>query len=141
MRKEWIMIGVIVVLAMITTAMSGKPQCSMCSKPINPRTVGRIELADGKKYRICCPHCGIMMAMRLEKSGQSVAGVFVKDFNSGTEVPAKTAQYVLGSKLVICCVPSIISFADIQNAQRFQQEYGGKLLDYMGVQSAIKKHK
>jgi nitrous oxide reductase accessory protein NosL len=43
--------------------------------------------------------------------------------------------------LVICCVPSIISFTDTQNAQRFQQEYGGKLLNYVEIQTAIKKHK
>jgi nitrous oxide reductase accessory protein NosL len=141
MRKEWLVIGVIVVTAIITTAMSGKPQCSMCSKSIPPRTASRIILADNKNYRICCPHCGIMMAMRLKKDGREISEVLVKDFNSGTEIAAKSAQYVLGSKVVICCVPSIISFTDTQNAQRFQQEYGGKLLDYAGIQTAIKKHK
>ena len=140
MKKTWLNIGALIVLATLTLALSGKPRCSMCSKTINPRTNGRVELVD-KVNPTCCVHCTLMLAMRLNKIGQKVTGAYVRDFDSGAEVLDRLAYYVLNSKIVPCCVPSIISFADKTDAQQFQRDHGGEVLDYNGIMAGMKKHK
>jgi len=97
--------------------------CFMCRRQVPDRTRFLFSNPTGEIKTACCPHCGIS---RL--SGQSAANVFATDFLYGTMINAASATYVLGSSVRLCCAPSVLSFENPQDAQRFQTGFGGEIL-------------
>ena len=49
------------------------------------------------------------------------------DYLHGHIISANQAIYILGSDLVICCVPSVLSFGSRQDAEKFQRGFNGIL--------------
>lgn len=99
--------------------------CDMCGKPVSERTLFLVSLENGEQKRACCSHCGLMIQSRESKAWQSMA----VDFLHGHMVSANQAYYLMGSEVSICCVPSILSFGSLQDAEKFQKGFGGKLVD------------
>jgi transcription elongation factor Elf1 len=99
--------------------------CAMCNKPSSGRTVFIVQFENGDKKRACCAHCGLMIQSVSKKVKQSLTA----DYLHGHIVNANQATYLVGSELKICCVPSILCFASLHEAEKFQKGFGGKLLN------------
>lgn len=99
--------------------------CLACYGPLNSRTQVVLHLADGSQRRACCPHCGLMA---LNQGTLAVASVLVTDFLYGRMVNGRTASYLAVPAITVCCTPTLLTFEDVQNAQRFQAGFGGQLL-------------
>lgn len=96
-------------------------QCAMCNKPISERTVFIVRLESGEQKRTCCAHCGLMM----QNQSRNILQSLTADYLHGHMVSADQAIYILGSDLVVCCVPSVLTFGSRLDADKFQKGFGG----------------
>ncbi len=106
---------------MDNSSTSKKEQCAMCNKSISERTVFIVRLENGEQKHTCCAHCGLMLQTQTKKISQSLTA----DYLHGHMISATQAIYICGSDLNICCVPSVLSFGSKQDAEKFQNGFGG----------------
>jgi hypothetical protein len=106
----------------IETPVRQDNKCSFCGGEINPRTMFIFQMQDGSQRSACCPHCGMMA---LGQSG--VTAALASDFLYGRMVNARQASFLLESSVSLCCEPSVLCFASEDEAQHFQQGFGGKI--------------
>ncbi|HNB51172.1 MAG TPA: DeoR family transcriptional regulator [Anaerolineales bacterium] len=99
--------------------------CAMCRKPVSARTAYFLILADGEQKQACCPHCGLMMQMQMQK--EHVWQPMATDFLHGHILSANQAFFVIGSELTICCAPSVLTFGVEREAEKFVVGFGGKV--------------
>jgi DNA-binding Lrp family transcriptional regulator len=100
--------------------------CVMCGAGVNPRTALSIQLNDGRQAAACCPHCGLLYISRQP----GVRSALVTDFLYGKMHNVRQAVYVLESQVQICCRPSLLCFANSDDASRFQAGFGGQVLSF-----------
>ncbi len=98
-------------------------QCSMCNKTISARTVFIVHLESGEQKRACCAHCGLMIQIRATDVSQALTA----DYLHGHIISASQAHYLLGSQVVICCMPSVLSFGSRLDAEKFQKGFEGTI--------------
>jgi DNA-binding IscR family transcriptional regulator len=99
--------------------------CLACYGALNPRSQVVLHMADGSQRRACCPHCGLMA---LSQGALAVASFLVTDFLYGRMVNGRTASYIAAPAITVCCTPTLLAFEDVEDAQRFQTGFGGRLL-------------
>jgi DeoR family transcriptional regulator, copper-sensing transcriptional repressor len=99
--------------------------CALCGKPVLARTAFIIHGANGEQLRACCSHCGLLLLPEQQ------AGVLAltADFLYGQMVGVQQAAYLVESAVIFCCAPSVLSFASQGDARRFQQGFGGQVMD------------
>jgi hypothetical protein len=97
-------------------------QCFYCGGTLNDRTVFLVQISDGSQRNSCCPHCGLLA---LDQPG--VVSALAGDFLYGRMVNVRQAAYVLGSRVNLCCDPSVLCFATPEDALSFQQGFGGRV--------------
>lgn len=100
-------------------------KCEMCGVPAT-RMPFIMKEADGQTHTACCPHCGLMMLNHLP----ALSTILTTDFLYGRTVSAKSAVYVVGSDVQMCCAPSVLSFTCVGDAEKFITGFGGKLMSY-----------
>lgn len=100
--------------------------CLHCRRPVNPRLVFHIHLADGARRSACCAHCGLLALGVLDSSRQAIT----TDFLHGSLLNAAQAWYVLESSVSPCCRPSALAFASQADAERFAAAFGGQVHDF-----------
>jgi hypothetical protein len=98
-----------------------------CEKVCNGSTRCILEYQDGKKEYYCCPSCGFPNRMQKLSHGEKIHRVMVVDFETGKTINAVSAYYLIGSKLKLCCSPSVLAFRTKLQTKRFQQVYGGTI--------------
>jgi len=109
--------------------------CIQCGREINSRTVFIFEQKDGTRNTACCAHCGLMaLSHRTD-----INTVMTTDFFYGTTLNARLAWYVLDSEVNLCCRPSVLSFSNNKDADRFVSGFGGTVMDFVTVHKAIDK--
>lgn len=108
--------------------------CALCGKPVWPRTTFIIRRADGEQLRACCPHCGLLLL----HGQQDGSLAFTTDFLYGHVVGAQQTAYLVASAVTLCCAPSVLSFASREDAQRFQQGFGGQITDLEQAQQQLR---
>jgi DeoR family transcriptional regulator, copper-sensing transcriptional repressor len=96
--------------------------CATCHAPISNRMQFLYTTTTGANQVYCCPHCGFARLGRLS----NVIGVYATDFLYGTMIDANNATYVIGSRVSLCCEPTVLSFKDSQQAEAFCRGFGGK---------------
>lgn len=101
-------------------------RCHLCGTLVSQRTAMNLHQTDGQVLSACCPHCGLLLV----ESVTTPALVLARDFLYGRMVNAQQATFVLESEVVLCCAPSVLCFAAREDAGRFQQGFGGLVLDY-----------
>jgi len=105
----------------------------------------------------CCPRCGIHYD--LNHPG-IVHAAFAKDFYTGAEIPAEKAYYVEGGNEVYCahvkplerkelessaqlaydrCLPTLVAFKTRPEAETYQKEHGGRVLNYAQAVQSVKE--
>jgi DeoR/GlpR family transcriptional regulator of sugar metabolism len=110
-------------------------KCEMCGVAAS-RMPFIIRRTDGQTHTACCAHCGLMMLM----STEGVASVLTTDFLYGRTVSARSAAYVVGSGVHLCCAPSVLSFASADDAERFARGFGGTVMAYDEALAALRHH-
>ena len=107
--------------------------CHMCEMPVTPRLQFVVTTEDAQTIRACCPHCGLLMLNM--KTDVTVA--LLKDFIYGKIINVHQAYFVLGSRVSICCEPSVLAFASETDAKDFQQGFGGEVLDFTSTRHKL----
>ena len=98
--------------------------CTVCLRPPAPNLLYTLTLTSGEQRLACCPHCGISAQLVLR---DQVAAAMCVDYLSGRPHPAAEACFLLGSAAAPCCQPSLLTFAELEIARRFQTGFGGTL--------------
>ena len=143
-------LGFLLAYAGWSTRPSSSPlTCQACDRPLHAgsRTVG---LVDGKREVFCCPACALTAH---RQNGKPVKLVSLTDYKTDTEITPGNAYIVEGSDLNLCvhqhmlmdnqkqplplefdrCSPSMIAFANRQEAERFLAQHGGTLLPFQDL--------
>lgn len=97
-------------------------RCGICGKPAGGRHVFVVHRDAGPPALACCAHCGLLM---LEGRARTA---MASDFLFGHSISARTAYYVAGPDLVVCCAPAVLPFGRRRDAERFCQGFGGRVL-------------
>ncbi|MBI4445568.1 MAG: hypothetical protein HY645_06610 [Acidobacteria bacterium] len=143
--------GWIVALALFTLQCTPWPSaCEICSRPLHERTYFQIAEKDGTVRDVCCPRCG----QRYIQQNPGIArSMKVTDFYHGDLFPAQEAFYVEASSIRLCCpdlitrdfmggtrtvtwdrcLPSLVAFRRLTDAEKFQQEKGGNIRRFAQV--------
>ncbi len=109
--------------------------CIQCGREISPRTAFIFEQKDGTRNSACCAHCGLMaLSHRTD-----INTAMTTDFFYGTILNARQTWYVLDSEVSLCCRPSVLSFSNKKDADRFVSGFGGSVMDFVTVHKAIDK--
>jgi DeoR family transcriptional regulator, copper-sensing transcriptional repressor len=106
--------------------------CRMCGILIQARTGLIIHLTSGDNFPACCPHCGLMLM-----AGQAIKSALAPDVIYQRMINVLQAYYVLGSRVTLCCAPSLLCFADQADALSFQAGFGGEVLNYVQAQQSL----
>ncbi|MBT3321091.1 MAG: DeoR family transcriptional regulator [Anaerolineae bacterium] len=109
----------------VARAANFKSMCSMCRQSVRGQLVFSLQFNDEKEKEACCPHCGLMML-----NMQNPILMLATDFLSGNKINALQAAYLVQPDLKTCCSPSVLSFSAREDAQRFQQGFGGALMSF-----------
>ncbi len=97
-------------------------QCFYCGSALNERTTFLVQLVDGNQRSACCAHCGLLV---MDEPG--VLSALAGDFLFGRMVNVRQAFFVLGSRVNLCCAPSVLCFASEEDARSFQRGFGGQV--------------
>ncbi len=97
--------------------------CATCHAPISNRMQFLYTTASGANQVYCCPHCGLA---QLERFANAV-GVYATDFIYGTMIDAYKATFVIGSRVSLCCEPTVLSFKTHEEAEAFCRGFGGNV--------------
>jgi Fe2+ or Zn2+ uptake regulation protein len=127
-------------LGTMPPAPQKRDACSICHRPVGPHLLYSLTQMGGDQRHFCCPHCGV--AAQLATTDQMVMAM-ATDFLSGQPHPAQQSWFVLGSDVVPCCRPSMLTFEDQSMAKRFQIGFGGRIgrlndaLDYLREEMSL----
>ncbi|BDY12427.1 nitrous oxide reductase accessory protein NosL [Hydrogenimonas cancrithermarum] len=118
----------------------GKPQliqsgpqkmwCPVCGMNLKMfyKTSHAAVLKDGTKKQYCSIRC---LAADWPNIKENVEKILVVDAKTGELIDAKRARYVVGSKIKgTMSMTSKIAFAKLEDAEKFQKKYGGKIVDF-----------
>jgi len=100
-----------------------------------PQWQTQIVFADGRMAPFDGCKCMFGFLFQMDKFDQEhtpadIAGIWVREFNSGEWIEAKNAHYVVGSDEMGPMGKELIPFADAATAESFQQERGGQIALY-----------
>ncbi|GIV66440.1 MAG: hypothetical protein KatS3mg047_0833 [Bellilinea sp.] len=116
---------------------SQKESCGYCGKACSPRTRLTLFSDSGETILACCVHCG----MGLIQKGNDLKGGLGVDFLYETVVDLPGGYYLFQPQIKICCSPGVLVFADRQDAERMQQGFGGKLLNFEELLKSFGVHR
>lgn len=122
----------------------GENVCQFSWREIDPSMATVAEI-DGKRQRLCCPACALATA---QQRGTPIRIVRLSDFNTKQPLDPKTAFLVQGSDInpdmhsqplvdaekqphpvhYDRCTPGILAFQTREQAETFQREHGGEIL-------------
>ncbi len=103
-----------------------KQTCAMCTGRVLQRSEFIIMRQDKSQKSACCPHCGILLLANKAEEETALA----RDYLYGQMVNVFQAYYVIASDVRLCCVPTILCFANMSDAQKFSQGFGGQVLNF-----------
>jgi len=130
--------------------------CNICNRPIHPGMSFLVQ-TDGHTERACCPRCGMHYAANHSGKAQKL---WATDLNSGKMIPAETAHYDEGGNIDYCavhgeavqrqpqgvsvrdydrCLPTLVAFQTRAEAESYQREHGGRVLNYAEAVESVKK--
>ena len=129
--------------------------CRVCNRTLHAGVTYRLDLATGKEDA-CCPRCG--MHYQIEHPG-AIKKAWATDLDSGEFIPAESAYYVEGGDIAHCavqsgalqrepqgvsvrefdrCLPTLVAFRTKQEAEGYQRQHGGQVLNYQQAMNEVK---
>lgn len=117
-----------------TQSIHGIPvnACVVCGGGTSERSSFLVTRADGVLQSACCPHCGLLM-----NGMETAPTVLAREYLYGRMVNARRARYVIVSSVTLCCQPSVLCFATLTDAQKFQRGFGGHVMDFEEARAAL----
>ncbi|HEX5412807.1 MAG TPA: hypothetical protein VFZ27_13235 [Terriglobia bacterium] len=122
--------------------------CEICGRGIMKQVEFRIETDHGA-IDACCPACA--MHHIINNPGEARKEL-ATDFNSGREIPARSAYYDMGGDVQYCtrhdpaiqrlpghgvemrvydrCLPTLVAFASKNDAEAYRQRHGGRVVTF-----------
>jgi Fe2+ or Zn2+ uptake regulation protein len=100
----------------------GQSHCSICHRSVGQHLLYSLTLVNGHQHHYCCPHCGVSAQL---VASDKIAMALATDFLNERPHPAQQSWFVLGSVVIPCCRPSMLTFEDELMAKRFQRGFGG----------------
>ena len=131
--------------------------CQVCQRGLHHGVTYRLEMSDGTREQACCPRCG--MHLQIQRPG-AVTRAWATDLATGQELPAEKAVYVEGGDVEHCtmheapvrrapegvavrdydrCLPSLVAFRTVQEAETYRQQHGGRVLNYQQAMERVKE--
>jgi nitrous oxide reductase accessory protein NosL len=114
-----------------------KDRCPVCGMPpgVDPKTVAVIMYKDGKHAKFHGPKHMFTYYFNMGKYSQKykqrdVAGMYVTEFYSLKNIKAQKAYFVIGSEIQGQTGEEIIPLNDINSAETFIKDHGGKILKF-----------
>lgn len=105
-----------------------------------PGPKAQIHYADQERPMFFCDTVELFNTLLAAEQVRAVRAIYVQDMGKanwdepkGHWVDAKTATFVIGSKREGSMGPTIASFAQTADAEKFVAEYGGKALKFADV--------
>jgi hypothetical protein len=111
---------------------SASSVCLMCKQGVREQLAFVLQFDDDGQKQACCPHCGLMML-----NMQNPTLMLATDFLHGNKVNALQATYLIRPDLKTCCSPAVVAFASLDDAQRFQQGFGGEMMNFSEAKSFL----
>ena len=118
-----------ILLAMLLFPAQVVERCGQCGMDLSKfrKTQYEIRWADGTVTKTCGVQCGLTQhILHPDKFKSSVA----KDYVSGNPFDARKGYYVFGSKVVADMPPGFLAFERRAEAEKFQKQNGGRVLDF-----------
>ncbi len=116
-----------------------KMWCAVCGMNLKMfyKTSHAVELDDGTKKQYCSIRC---LAADWPNIKGHVKKILVVDAKTGKLIDAKSARYVVGSKVKgTMSMTSKIAFGSLDDAKAFQKTYGGKIIAFDEAFAMAKK--
>lgn len=107
--------------------------CALCLMEVPRRTAFTLQMRGGEQRCACCAHCGLLMM----RHDETVALALTRDFIYGRMVNVMQAAYVIGSRVNLCCMPGVLSFATHDDAQSFARGFGGEVMSFDAARAAL----
>ena len=128
--------------------------CPFCDRMVHPVTAYRLKVGN-QVVAACCPRCGMHAEVNQGKTGMAWA----TDINTGESIPAESATYVEGGDVQYCthgdqpitrepqgvstreydrCLPTLVAFKTLPEAQAYQQQHGGRVLTYSQALESVR---
>jgi len=135
MKKLFYQVLVVLVLCAPALAFAGKTDerssCKVCGMYIDQYrdTSAELTLKNGEQLETC----GVADMIRIinDQGGpDAFSSIMVHDWKSKALIPAATAEYVIGSKLIPDMTPNIIAFEHKEDAEAFRVKEGGEMLNF-----------
>lgn len=101
-----------------------RDNCLICQRPVGQQLIYSLTTPGGEQRQFCCPHCGVSAQLAYPEQRTMALAT---DFLTGRPHPAQHSWFVLGSVVVPCCHPSMLTFENEEMARRFQAGFGGEL--------------
>ncbi len=120
--------------------------CEICGRGIMKQVEFRIETAHGV-IEACCPACAMHYIINNPREAREELAT---DFNSGREIPARSAYYDMGGDVQYCtrhdpalqrttghgmemrvydrCLPALVAFAPKNHAEAYRLRHGGRVV-------------
>jgi DNA-binding transcriptional ArsR family regulator len=109
--------------------------CALCGCTVRERASFTIINRYGGIIRACCAHCGLLLLDR-----QPPADIaFTCDFIQERIVDARDAIYLVESRVSACCVPSVISLVNADDARSLQLGFGGVVMSFEALQAFLRQ--
>ncbi len=131
-QRLFIMILAVLVLApRFTSAQGSRAGCSVCGMYIDnyQKTAAALTYKQGRQAQTC----GVTDMIRLINDAGGPAAfssLKVHGWDSGRELAAQDAVYVIGSRIIPDMLPTVIAFSSRSAAEKFQEINGGALLSF-----------
>ena len=122
------------------SAAQVQSSCSICHRSVGQHLLYSVTMVDGHQHHYCCPHCGVSAQL---VAPERMAMALATDFLNDRPHPAQQSWFVLGSIVVPCCRPSMLTFEDEEMARRFQRGFNGRVgrledaLDYLRAEMSL----
>ncbi|MDA0243739.1 MAG: DeoR family transcriptional regulator [Chloroflexi bacterium] len=100
--------------------------CSLCQMPVRPRLQFSLTTKANEQLRTCCAHCGLLLLAGRD----DIETALLREFIYGRMINALQAYFVIGSRISLCCEPSVLAFSSQEDAADFQRGFGGRVLDF-----------
>lgn len=158
-NKFWILFilgGILIVTTLTVQACKNRPaQCALCEREIHPHMQVSVT-RDSVPIKTCCMSC----ALTYKNQTKNVQILTATDFLTDAQLEPDKAFYVVQSDVSPCthdrkiqkvvrepnsalyecydrCEPSILAFQKKADAETFQNEHGGRLLQFSQLNSVI----
>jgi len=115
----------------------GTDACHFCHMTIVDRQhASELVTEKGKAFKFDAVECMVHHISELEISPEAL--LLVSDFNQpGTLIEAESATYLVSERLPSPMGAFLTAFASQQDGQEAQQQYGGSLYDWQGLQKHL----